>query len=126
MHDTSARRLYGKYYEDTCIFNVFPEALNSRGELLCEVSQEYDETAKGLTAVISDDKIKFFYDGEELKVESYGLYQSIFSRNKGILETDTMSTKRAVILGCGSVGSLVSMELARAGVGHFCWLTPIL
>ena len=124
LHDTSARQLYGKYYEDTCIFNVFPEALNSRGELLCEVSQEYDETAKGLTAVISDDKIKFFYDGEELKVESYGLYQSIFSRNKGILETDTMSTKRAVILGCGSVGSLVSMELARAGVGHFLLADP--
>ena len=59
-----------------------------------------------------------------MKIESYGLYQSIFSRNKGILETDKMTRKRAVILGCGSVGSLVAMELARAGVGHFLLADP--
>ena len=30
-----------------------------------------------------------------------------------------MAQKRVVILGCGSVGSLVAMELARAGVSYF-------
>jgi len=30
-----------------------------------------------------------------------------------------MADSRVVILGCGSVGSLVALELARAGVGHF-------
>jgi molybdopterin/thiamine biosynthesis adenylyltransferase len=30
-----------------------------------------------------------------------------------------MEQKRVVILGCGSVGSLVALELARAGVKHF-------
>lgn len=35
-----------------------------------------------------------------------------------------MDHKRAVILGCGSVGSLVAMELARSGVGHFLLADP--
>jgi molybdopterin/thiamine biosynthesis adenylyltransferase len=30
-----------------------------------------------------------------------------------------MAEKRVIILGCGSVGSLVALELARAGVQHF-------
>lgn len=59
------------------------------------------------------------WSGEKIVTESYGLYQSIFSRNKGILETDVMKKKCAVIIGCGSVGSLVAMELARAGVEKY-------
>lgn len=53
------------------------------------------------------------------EVERYDITRNIFSRNTGILETDIMASKRAVILGCGSVGSLVASELARAGVGNF-------
>jgi molybdopterin/thiamine biosynthesis adenylyltransferase len=45
--------------------------------------------------------------------------QNIFSRNTGILESSIMKEKCAFILGCGSVGSLVALELARAGVGRF-------
>lgn len=51
--------------------------------------------------------------------EPYSLKMDIFSRNTGILESDTMLKKGAVIIGCGSVGSLVALELARAGVGRF-------
>ena len=113
LKDSSVRKLYGHYYEDTFIFNVFPEALNERGEFLCEILPSGSMVSKeGFCAIQSDDSIKFFYEGEKLKVESYGLYQSIFSRNKGILETNTMSKKKVIILGCGSVGSLVAMELA--------------
>lgn len=36
-----------------------------------------------------------------------------------ILESDIMLRKGVVIIGCGSVGSLVALELARAGVGRF-------
>lgn len=120
VKDNTIRELYGRFYVDTYIFNVFPEALNNRGDLLCTVLPAgSDVTTNEFSAVQTDDGLKFFYEKKELKVESYGMYQSIFSRNKGILETDTMSQKRAIILGCGSVGSLVAMELARAGVGYF-------
>ena len=120
VRDNTIRELYGRFYVDTYIFNIFPEALNCRDDLLCTVLPAGSEvTTDAFSAVQTDDGLKFFYEKKELKVESYGLYQSIFSRNKGILETDTMSQKRAIILGCGSVGSLVAMELARAGVGNF-------
>lgn len=121
LHDKSANGLYGKFFADTNIYNVFPAQLNTQGDYLCDVLPKGSESSNvsGLCAVFSGEQIDFYYDGKALKVESYGLYQSIFSRNKGILETDAMSQKRAVVLGCGSVGSLVAMELARAGVGHF-------
>lgn len=120
LHDKNAKALYGKFYEDTNIYNIFPAQLSDQGEYLCDVLEQTDtpETA-GLCAIFSDEQLEFFYDGKKLKVESYGVYQSIFSRNKGILETDRMAQKRVVILGCGSVGSLVAMELARAGVSYF-------
>jgi len=125
LGDMAIERLYGRYWEDTFIYSVYPEELKNRGELLCEVLPEgSDIPAEGFRAVRAGGRIAFFFEGKELKAESYGLYQSIFSRNKGILETDRMAEKRAVILGCGSVGSLVAMELARAGVGHFLLADP--
>lgn len=47
------------------------------------------------------------------------LKMDIFSRNTGILESDMMLKTGAIIIGCGSVGSLVALELARSGVGRF-------
>ena len=120
LKDLTAKELYGKYWKDTYIFNILPVELREKGDLLCTVQPVNSlPTNSGFCAIKGDEKIEFYYDSKKLKVESYGLYQSIFSRNKGILETDIMARKRAVILGCGSVGSLVAMELARAGVSNF-------
>ncbi len=58
-------------------------------------------------------------DGTPCQLEGYSLKIDIFSRNTGILESDIMLKKGVVIIGCGSVGSLVALELARAGVGRF-------
>ena len=118
--DLTAEKLYGKYWEDTSIFSIYPAAVQQKGEFLCDVQPSGSApSSKGFSCVKDERQLNFFYDGKSLNVESYSLYQSIFSRNKGILETDMMSEKRAVILGCGSVGSLVAMELARAGTGYF-------
>lgn len=120
MHSKECGKIYGKYFEDTGIFNIFPKELFSRGEYLGEIRESGNSVDNdGLCGIIQDDGIAFFWKGKQIITESYGMYQSIFSRNKGILETDVMSRKRAVILGCGSVGSLVAMELARSGVSHF-------
>ncbi|MBE6612157.1 MAG: ThiF family adenylyltransferase [Ruminococcaceae bacterium] len=119
LHDTGMTELRGRYFEDTGIFNIFPAELAERGELLGTVLDAGSAPIDGLCAVKTADGMDFFWNGEKVTVESYGLYQSIFSRNKGILETDVMQKKCAVILGCGSVGSLVAMELARFGVGKF-------
>jgi molybdopterin/thiamine biosynthesis adenylyltransferase len=87
-----------------------------------------DETASDALKVIKgesfycsiDDRPTFVdADGKEAELEPVKLKIDIFSRNTGILESDIMLKKGAVIIGCGSVGSLVALELARAGVGRF-------
>ena len=55
----------------------------------------------------------------QVKIKPYDTVTRLFSRNTGLLESGAMLEKRAVLVGCGSVGSLVAMELARSGVGKF-------
>ncbi len=54
-----------------------------------------------------------------VRVKQYDTVTNLFSRNTGLLESSIMLDKRAVLVGCGSVGSFVAMELARSGVGKF-------
>lgn len=75
--------------------------------------------SKTLIGWWENEELVFLFEGETYKYECYNLVQNIFSRNTGILESEIMKNKCAIILGCGSVGSLVALELARAGVGIF-------
>ena len=43
----------------------------------------------------------------------------LFSRSRGLLETDLLSTKSVGIVGLGSGGSLIAVELAKAGIEKF-------
>ena len=45
--------------------------------------------------------------------------KDLFSRAKGILEVDILLDKHVLIIGLGSFGSQISIELAKAGVGYF-------
>ena len=45
--------------------------------------------------------------------------ENIFSRSKGILEVGALQDKRVLIIGLGSFGSQIAIELAKAGVGNF-------
>ena len=56
---------------------------------------------------------------DDVRVRPYDGVTQLFSRNTGLLESAEMLNKRAVLVGCGSVGSFVAMELARSGVGKF-------
>jgi molybdopterin/thiamine biosynthesis adenylyltransferase len=44
---------------------------------------------------------------------------NLFSRSKGILEVGILKNKRVLIVGLGSFGSQIAIELAKAGVGSF-------
>lgn len=59
------------------------------------------------------------YRGIHIRVKPYDTITRLFSRNTGLLESGEMLEKCAVLVGCGSVGSFVAMELARSGVGKF-------
>ena len=45
--------------------------------------------------------------------------ENLFSRSKGILEVGVLKDKRVMIVGLGSFGSRIAVELAQAGVGSF-------
>jgi len=63
--------------------------------------------------------LEFFSDNKPCVSNSYSVNSDLFSRHQGLIETDQMLGCKALICGCGSVGSLVALELARSGIGNF-------
>jgi len=43
----------------------------------------------------------------------------LYSRSKGLLETSSLESKTVLIIGLGSFGSQISVELAKAGIGNY-------
>ena len=56
---------------------------------------------------------------EQIPHELIPSREELYSRNKGILEVDILREKRVLIVGLGSFGSQIAVELAKAGVGSF-------
>jgi molybdopterin/thiamine biosynthesis adenylyltransferase len=123
--------LYGRYIPDTGVFNVRgTEGREGDGSFTLigvisggpeDRSAEYAGKENFLFGKWTEkDELEFTGgNGGKYRVKEYNLIQNVFSRNTGILESAVMIEKCALILGCGSVGSLVALELARAGVGKF-------
>ncbi len=64
------------------------------------------------------------WHGSPCKVEPYSLEADLFSRNSGLLESSAQLQSGVIVCGCGSVGSLAALELARSGVGRFLLIDP--
>jgi len=117
--------LYGLYVENTNTFNVVSLVEDKRFPMLNSIGTIAESRPESLsqgilTGYYEDGKITFINDeGKICKKEPYSLKMDVFSRNTGILESDVMLKTGAVLVGCGSVGSLVALELAKAGVGRF-------
>jgi molybdopterin/thiamine biosynthesis adenylyltransferase len=52
-------------------------------------------------------------------VQLIPIREELFSRVRGLYETDVLQTKTVLIVGLGSGGGTIALELAKAGVGHF-------
>jgi molybdopterin/thiamine biosynthesis adenylyltransferase len=66
--------------------------------------------------------VAFLLQGEiksECEVRMIPEKSDLYSRSKGILETDALSGKSVAIVGLGSGGSPIAIELAKAGVSNF-------
>jgi len=61
---------------------------------------------------------------ESHTVQVVPIRENIFSRIDGIYETDVLREKTVLIIGLGSGGAPVAMELAKAGVGNFILIDP--
>ena len=73
--------------------------------------------------LLPNDEIKVFINWQneiiEPDVEFIPQYEDLYSRSKGILEVGALKNKKVVIIGHGSFGSQISIELAKAGIEHF-------
>ncbi|MBO4287418.1 MAG: ThiF family adenylyltransferase [Kiritimatiellae bacterium] len=67
-------------------------------------------------------KAAAFFDGKELPLDFIPARGELFSRSKGILEVGALAKKRVMIVGLGSFGGQIAVELAKAGVGAFSLL----
>lgn len=61
----------------------------------------------------------FHADGWRCGARPYDLDADLFSRHRGLLELASMQSSGVIVCGCGSVGSLAALDLARSGVGRF-------
>lgn len=118
-------KLYGLYIGNSNQYNIITTQSDSPFpdiELIGEIIKEKPEKNPdmGIIGYFEND-ILYFIDAEGItcKKEPYSLKLDIFSRNVGILESDIMLKTGAMFVGCGSVGSLFALELAKAGVGRF-------
>lgn len=115
-------KVYGQFHESSGVFNIYTDEMIVSGlpyTELGEISDFEDDNNSELFGLWVDGTLTFTYKDEEFDVEKYSLVQNIFSRNTGILESSLMREKEVVVLGCGSVGSLVALQLAKSGVGKF-------
>ena len=132
--------LWGRFFSEPGVFNVVtPEVaaevegfsiigeivapLKAGQEVITAAPHNEQEGVQAAEPMIqgwwSGDQLVVSHAGEEWELHPYDLVQRVFSRNTGILESELMAKRRSVIIGCGSVGSFVALELARAGVGSF-------
>lgn len=65
---------------------------------------------------VNDDGTAFVNGMEIMTIPSR---DNLYKRSKGLLEVDILANKRVLIIGLGSGGSPIAVELAKAGVGQF-------
>ena len=81
------------------------------------------EGEDALCVVVNDEDVSaYLFSSDEktsVKVNYIPSEVNIFSRSKGILEVGALKDKRVLIIGLGSFGSQIAIELSKAGVGNF-------
>ena len=114
------RRTFGAVVLEDIDVSDFPVVIRLRknhdegGVYRCPNGAEYGVTAERV-------------NGEEKKpfaVRVENISESISSRRRGLLETDLLKDKSVLIIGVGTGGMTVGLELARAGVGRFTLVDP--
>ena len=123
---SSPCELYGYYYEESNYYNITSigtPTIEIGGEKPMLIGKYLGKVDKKPISDIPNrvigyqDRVIGYQVGEKLEFVSNGDICELFI---GIAcAVVCMLKKGAVIIGCGSVGSLVALELARAGVGKF-------
>ncbi|WP_300949354.1 HesA/MoeB/ThiF family protein [Phocaeicola sartorii] len=125
--DDSKRHTFGYAYEwegEGVIHLRFTPLNHSFGKcfhVLFTKDQDVELSQGEIVAKVHNNtNVEIFYKSDySYKAEIIPSKDSLYSRNKGILELNILENKRVMIVGLGSFGSQISIELAKAGVGHF-------
>ncbi|MEB3262441.1 MAG: ThiF family adenylyltransferase [Cyanobacteriota bacterium] len=125
----SGSSLYGYVHPETQRLLVIGDAQAAEGlsgvQLLgCLEPAQQADTALLVRRGPSGQELEITWHGVPCKVEPYALEADLFSRNSGVLESSSLQQAGVIVCGCGSVGSLAALELARSGVGLFLLIDP--
>ena len=104
-------------------FNSHTELANAVPELNGKLSQEQDALLVAISIVSGESKIQGFFKSRndlfKCEIRFIPVKSDLYSRSKGLLEVECLSKKHVAIVGLGSGGSPLAVELAKAGVGSF-------
>jgi len=104
-----------------------------------DVSNDVSLEKKILNSCPKEAEVIIFFDRNNFYIKSYWMTQTIpeelrviippvkeelFSRINGIYETAVLADKKVCIIGLGSGGSPIALELAKQGVQHFLLIDP--
>lgn len=98
-------------------FGIAHKVLFRKGDACtnCETTQDYTVEVNKNDGDITVNIIGC----DEYDIDYIPAKNELYSRNKGILELNILEGKRVMIVGLGSFGSQIAIELAKAGVGNF-------
>ena len=118
--DNKTRIGYGYEWENEGVTHLhFSPLEHSFGKVLT-VSFAKDGGSHNPDAAIKVDVINdglAYVDGNVVTI--IPSRENLYKRNKGLIELDILADKRVLIIGLGSGGSPIAVELAKAGVGQF-------
>ena len=122
----SAREYLGVCNKDESL--VFMPTLGVKNARLRLIRPEGDFSLKSafkeVLGVVDGESACFYtlFEGEMLPLQPVlvDTQTEVYERNAGLLETMELKNKTVTLVGCGSLGGAIALELARAGVGEFC------
>lgn len=111
---------FGYEWEDENVIHLHFSPIKHSFGIVHKVSfaadgMDHDNSADLLVDVISETEVRV----NGVLVSIIPSKNNIYKRAKGLLEVGTLSNKRVLIIGLGSGGAPVAIELAKAGIGHF-------
>jgi len=63
-------------------------------------------------------------EARNIPINVVNVAESLYSRHRGLLETDLLKDSKVLIVGLGTGGIQVALELAKSGVGNFYLVDP--
>lgn len=116
LHTAPITHAFGKV--QTAVFYKGKAPTDTPNTYVVEVDDD-DGSMKASLSYINDHGTR-----TPLEMKFIPSENDLHSRNKGILETDVLEEKHVLIIGLGSFGSYIAVELAKAGVGHISGFDP--